>query len=262
MTRTRPTAVAGRFYPADRAELEEQVRAHLSRGDTQKPAPRAVIAPHAGYVYSGDVAGRAFAPIESAADTIRRVVLVGPSHYVGFDGLAISSADAFETPLGEVPVDTELRRQLVDAGLAQVLDEPHTREHSLETHLPFLQGVLGSFELLPVAVGRATGAQVADLLEEVWDDDETFISVSSDLSHFHPYDEARDIDRRTCQAIEELRPDDLSHGDACGRIGIQGLLEVAKRRGLRVETLDLRNSGDTAGPKNEVVGYGAWAVYA
>lgn len=261
MPHIREAAVAGRFYPARHDELEEAVRAHLTRGDAARRLPKAVIAPHAGYIYSGEVAGRAFAPLAQAAETIERVVLVGPSHHVRFEGLAISSADTFETPLGEVPVDADLRRQVVDRGLARVLDEPHTMEHSLETHLPFLQEVLDGFAVLPVAVGRATGRQVADLLEAVWGGSETFISISSDLSHFHAYDEARRIDDQTRLAIEELRFDDIAYEQACGRTGIQGLLRLAHRHGLSVETLDLRNSGDTAGGRDRVVGYGAWAIY-
>ncbi len=261
MATIRPAAVAGRFYPAEAAELEAAVRTHLTHGDGEHRLPKAVIAPHAGYIYSGDVAGRAFAPLARAAGTIRRVVLIGPSHHVRFEGLAVSSADAFETPLGDVVVDDALRQDLVERGLVRVHDEPHAREHSLETHLPFLQEVLGDFDVLPVTVGRATGQQVADLLDAVWDDPATFVSISSDLSHFHSYDEARRIDKATCRAIEELRFDDIGYEHACGRTGIQGLLRVARHRHLDIETLDLRNSGDTAGPRDSVVGYGAWAVY-
>ncbi len=257
---TRPAAVAGRFYPADPSELEAAVEAHLACGDADGKPPKAAIAPHAGYVYSGDVAGRAFAALRRASDQIRRVVLIGPAHHVGFEGLAISGADRFETPLGAVAVDAAARDRLIDAGLVEQLDEPHAPEHSLETHLPFLQKVLGDFELVPIVTGLASAEQVAQVLDEVWGAEETFISVSSDLSHFHTYDEARDIDARTCRAIEAMRPADIGRDDACGRLAIQGLLISAKRRNLSVETLDLRNSGDTAGPKDRVVGYGAWVV--
>lgn len=261
MSNTRQAAVAGRFYPADPDQLARAVHNHLACGDASRPAPKAVIAPHAGYVYSGDVAGRAFAALATVSNTVHRVILIGPSHHVAFAGLAVSGADAFETPLGRVPVDTALRQQVTDEGLAHVVDDAHRAEHSLETHLPFLQAVLDDFQVLPITIGHVTGRQVADLLAMVWGGEETFISVSSDLSHFHPYDEARQIDERTRRAIEEFRAEDITHDDACGCTGIQGLLQVAERLGLTVETLDVRNSGDTAGRRDRVVGYGAWAFY-
>jgi MEMO1 family protein len=259
MANIRSAAVAGRFYAADKGALDDAVRAHLRCGDAKGKVPKAVIAPHAGYMYSGDVAGHAFAPLAQAAERVRRVVVIGPSHHVGFEGLAISSAEAFETPLGAVPVDGRARRELLDSDLVGAFDKAHANEHSLETHLPFLQQVLGAFEIVPVVTGRSDGEHVARLLEAVWGDDETFISISSDLSHFHPYEEARRIDARTCEAIEQMRPEAITREQACGRTSIQGLLVAAGRRGLSADTLDLRNSGDTAGPKDQVVGYGAWA---
>ncbi|MFP4599591.1 MAG: AmmeMemoRadiSam system protein B, partial [Persicimonas sp.] len=174
MPTTRPAAVAGRFYPADPSELEAAVEAHLAHGDADRKPPKAAIAPHAGYVYSGDVAGHAFATLRRAADQIRRVVLIGPAHHVRVDGLAISGADSFETPLGEVAVDAEARSELIDAGLVEQLDEPHAPEHSLETHLPFLQKVVGDFEIVPIVTGLANPEQVAQVLDKVWGAEETF----------------------------------------------------------------------------------------
>ena len=259
MSATRPAAVAGRFYPDDPARLQRVVRSHLEQGDAEGELPKALIAPHAGFIYSGDTAGHAFAPLARGAQNIDRVVLIGPSHHVGFTGMAISSADAFETPLGQVPVDQAARHTLVDKGLVAILDEPHEKEHSLETHLPFLQEVLDDFQVVPIVVGRAGGEDVAELLEELWGGEETVVSISSDLSHFHTYEQARQIDRRTCEAIEQMQPAAIDREQACGRIGIQGLLIAATRHDLGVETLDLRNSGDTAGSRDRVVGYGAWA---
>lgn len=223
---------------------------------------KALIVPHAGYVYSGPVAAHAFSLLEPLCDTVRRVVLVGPSHHVPFHGLAVPSHAAFETPLGAVPVDDEARRTLLDRALVTVDDEAHQWEHALEVQLPFLQHVLGSFELLPIAVGRATPGDVSAALEALWGGEETLFVVSSDLSHYHDYETAKQMDAATAKAIESLRPDAIGYEDACGRIGVQGLLTSAQAHSLQAHTLDLRSSGDTAGGRREVVGYGAWAFTA
>jgi len=223
------------------------------------PRPKALIVPHAGYMYSGSVAANAFVLLEPSREVVERVVLVGPSHHVPFDGLAVPSNIAFETPLGLVPIDESARRQLLDLPFVRVLDDAHHWEHSLEVQLPFLQEVLGAFAILPIAVGRAAPDQVGEALEAAWGGDETVIVISSDLSHYHDYATAKRMDAATARAIESLKPATISHEDACGRIGVQALLEAARRHSLAPRTLDLRSSGDTAGDRNEVVGYGAWA---
>jgi AmmeMemoRadiSam system protein B len=215
--------------------------------------------PHAGYVYSGPVAAHAYITLEPGREAIERVVLVGPSHHVLFDGLAVPSHTAFETPLGRVPLDESLRRKLLELGLAQLRDDAHHWEHSLEVQLPFLQETLRRFSLLPIAVGRATPEHVAEALEALWGGDETVVVISSDLSHYYDYHTAKRMDWATARAIEALQPKDLGYEDACGRIGVQGLLQTARRHSLLGRTLDLRSSGDTAGGRDEVVGYGAWA---
>lgn len=223
-------------------------------------SPKALIVPHAGLVYSGPVAASAYARIRAARAAIRTVVALGPSHRVPFRGLAASSATAFATPLGEVAVD----RLGVEAALAlpqvQILDAAHAQEHSLEVQLPFLQETLGRFTWIPLVAGDARAEEVAEVLEALWGGPETLILVSSDLSHYHAYASARSLDLATTTAIENLRHEELDGERACGYVGIRGLLAVARRRGLRVETLDLRNSGDTAGPRHAVVGYGAYAL--
>jgi AmmeMemoRadiSam system protein B len=210
-------------------------------------------------MYSGPVAANAFVLLEPAREVVQRVIVFGPSHHVPFDGLAVPSNTAFETPLGPVPIDESARRLLLALPFADVLDDAHHWEHSLEVQLPFLQEVLGSFEVLPIAIGRAAPAQVAEALEALWGGDETVIVISSDLSHYHDYETAKRMDRATAGAIESLEPERLAQEDACGRIGVQGLLEAAQRHALVATTLDLRTSGDTAGDRDEVVGYGAWA---
>src|SRR5262245_43213638 len=259
MDLVRRPAVAGSFYPSDGEALRDLVDRLLQASATDAPAPRAVVAPHAGYVYSGPIAASAYARIRNGGDTVRRVVVVGPSHYVGFHGLAASSKAAFSTPLGDVLVDAEAQREIVDLPQVQVLDRAHAREHSIEVQLPFLQRSLGPVGIVPLAVGEATAEEVSAVLDRLWSGPETLIVVSSDLSHYLDYETARRLDLKTSRAIEELRPQDIGPGQACGRDAIVGLLVAARLQGLNAETIDLRNSGDTAGTREQVVGYGAYA---
>ncbi len=258
----RRPAVAGLFYPDDPAELAAAVQTLLATAPNREaPLPKAVIAPHAGYVYSGPVAASAYAPLAQGRGLIRRVVLLGPSHRVPFRGLAAPSAAWFETPLGRIPVDREAIADLLDLPQVQVLDAAHAQEHSLEVHLPFLQTALGGFRLVPLVAGDATPQEVGEVLERLWDGPETLIVVSSDLSHYLDYETARRIDAVTARAIEALEPEAIGYEQACGRTPINGLLWVARRKGLQAHTVDLRNSGDTAGPRDQVVGYGAWLFH-
>jgi AmmeMemoRadiSam system protein B len=218
-----------------------------------------VIAPHAGYGYSGPVAGNAFASLGREASSIRRVVVIGPAHFVPIRGLALPSADAFGTPLGDVPLDGEGIEAIRDLPQVQVADAPHRPEHALEVELLFLQTVLGDFGLVPLVVGGATPQEVAKVLDRLWGGPETLLVISSDLSHYEPYERARAHDAATAAAIERLDFADLGPRDACGWLPIAGLLIEARRRGVQAVRLDLRNSGDTAGGRDQVVGYGAWA---
>lgn len=264
MEKIRPAAVAGRFYPGSAGQLESQVRAFLAEAapklERGAPSPKAIIAPHAGYIYSGPIAASAYARLAADRETIRRVVLLGPSHRVAFDGLAAPSATVFETPLGRVRVDTEALAAVAHLPQVHVLDRAHALEHSLEVHLPFIQIALGDVAVAPFAVGDATAAEVAEVIDALWDGDATRVIVSSDLSHYLDYETAREIDADTSRAIELLRPDLISYDGACGRNPITGLLAVARQRGMRAKTVDLRNSGDTAGPRDQVVGYGAYVI--
>lgn len=258
----RSPAVAGAFYPADAVTLSSQIRAFLGEaGEDVGLPPKAIIAPHAGYIYSGPVAAHAYAHIKPLKGLVERVVLLGPCHRVPVMGVALSSADSFRTPLGTVEVDHDLDGALLAYPQVQVYDATHAQEHSLEVHIPFLQVLLGDFKLLPMVVGQASPIEVAEVLECVWGGPETLIVISSDLSHYLNYDSACAIDRRTSQAIEHLDYAAISDGQACGRMPVKGLLELAKRRGMQVRTLDLRNSGDTAGPRDQVVGYGSWGFW-
>lgn len=259
----RPPAVAGSFYPADAARLRAMVEECLAEADGGQVdrAPKAVIAPHAGYVYSGPIAGRAFAVLGQGAPQIRRVVVIGPAHFVPVCGLAVPSADAFRTPLGDVPLDRAAIASVLDLPQVARADPPHQPEHALEVELPFLQAVLGDFALVPLVFGDATADQVAGVLDRLWDGPETLIVISSDLSHYEGYAHAREHDALTAVAIERLDAAAVGPRDACGYLPIAGLLLEAGRRRLRVERLDLRNSGDTAGSKDQVVGYGAWAFH-
>jgi hypothetical protein len=261
--KVRPPAVAGAFYPADPRALRTALQRAFA--DARKPEPgtettRAIVVPHAGYVYSGAVAASAYLRLEPSRSVITRVVLLGPSHRVPLRGLALSSADAWLSPLGLVRLDTSASTALRQHPCVEVNDAPHAAEHSLEVQLPFLQTVFDDFSLVPLVVGEATTSEVASVLDALWSGPETAVVVSTDLSHYHAYTDARRLDLRTAAAIGASRPEEIADYDACGARPLRGLLEVANRRHLRVETLDLRNSGDTAGTKERVVGYGAFAL--
>jgi AmmeMemoRadiSam system protein B len=255
----RPPAVAGAFYPADPQKLTAQVDRLLAEAKPVALRPKVLVAPHAGYVYSGPIAASAYKLLENLAPKPTRVVLLGPAHTVGFHGVALPAVDALRTPLGLVPVDGELEFRALNFPCVRNEAKAHEREHSLEVHLPFLQRALGAFTVLPLCVGHVGADDVADLLEAVWGGPETLIVVSTDLSHYLPWAEARKVDQKTVEAIVELKVDEVDGERACGAFPLAGLLEVARRKALRPTLLDLRNSGDTAGDKARVVGYAAIA---
>jgi len=258
---TRPAAVAGLFYPRDPRDLAREVRALLATATGRAPPTgniKAIIVPHAGYIYSGPVAASAYSLLRNRRDSIHRVVLLGPVHRVPLRGLALPAEPAFATPLGTVAIDRLAAERLRALPQVSVSRAAHALEHSLEVQIPFLQEVLEEFTLVPLAVGDATAREVAEALETVWGGPETLIVVSSDLSHYHSYKQAQHIDAETCSVIRELRHD-LNHEQACGGTPINGLMGVARRRNLVPELLDLRNSGDTAGDRSRVVGYAAFA---
>ncbi|HEY6863948.1 MAG TPA: AmmeMemoRadiSam system protein B [Burkholderiales bacterium] len=257
----RPAAVAGMFYPADPRILERDIDAMLEAAGERALAPgfpKLVIVPHAGYVYSGPVAANAYAALAPARGLVRRIVLLGPCHRVPVRGLALPAARAFQTPLGRVPVDADAVAAL--RGLAQVTESAatHAQEHALEVQLPFLQRVLGEFSLVPLVVGDAAADEVAEVIERLWGGPETVIVISSDLSHYLPYDVARRVDGATLKSILGFQTG-IAHDQACGATPIAGALVAARRRGLAPELLDYRNSGDTAGDRRQVVGYASFA---
>jgi AmmeMemoRadiSam system protein B len=275
-TSVRPAVVAGLFYPRDPLDLERTVDRLLEEARAARE-PRhdarvikGIVAPHAGYVYSGPIAATAYDRLREGAERVRRIVLLGPTHRAYVRGLALAGVEAFQTPLGVIPVDAEAIATI--ASLPQVVTSSgaHAREHSLEVHLPFLQRVFArevapgkrewprELAIVPLAVGEATPAEVAEVLERLWGGDETRVIVSSDLSHFLSYRDAFRVDQETVRHITALEPVDGEH--ACGARALNGLLVLAKARGLTIELLDLRSSGDTAGSRDEVVGYGAFVV--
>jgi MEMO1 family protein len=258
----REAAVAGQFYSDDPASLKATIRSCLDAARVPRGiVPKALIVPHAGYCYSAAIAACGYRLILPLRDTITRVVLLGPSHRVPFRGVALTSATAYRTPLGLVRLEHGASEMLRDLPQVHRFDEAHRLEHSLEVQLPFLQVCLKAFKLIPLVVGDAAEAEVAEVLGRLWGGKETLIVVSSDLSHYLHQDEARLLDEATCCAIEELRPADIGHEQACGSLPIKGLLRKARDLRLKVVTLDLRNSGDTAGPRDQVVGYGSYAFY-
>ncbi len=273
---TRAPSVAGMFYPDQEAKLRAEVEAMLAEAGEAldsavgspapavagRPAgispPKALIAPHAGYIYSGPIAASAYVRLRAHADSIDRVVLLGPAHRYPVRGMAASTAEAFLTPLGLVPLDHEWTSRALELPQVQSVDEAHEGEHSLEVHLPFLQVVLGDFSLVPLVVGDASPEQVAEVLMVLWGGPETIVVVSSDLSHYRSYLEANQLDRKTARAIQQFQPEEIRYEQACGQMPMGGLLLRAREEGLSVECVDLRNSGDTAGPRDQVVGYGSW----
>lgn len=263
MPQIREAAVAGLFYPDDPLLLQQQVEGFLA---SEAPAaalhPKALIVPHAGYIYSGPVAASAYALLPPWRGTIHRVVLLGPAHRLAFEGIAASSAQYFATPLGMMRIDQDAMDRILTKLQVRVLDEAHQDEHSLEVQLPFLQTVLDKdVGLVPLLVGDTNPRDVADIIETLWDGPETLVVISSDLSHYQDYSTAQHLDQATSMAIEQLNPDAIDYPQACGRIPLNALLYVARRHKLQTKVLDVRNSGDTAGSRDRVVGYGAYAFY-
>lgn len=260
--RTRYPAVAGQFYTDDASSLQRQLAGFLGVvRQTPDFRPKALIAPHAGYIYSGEVAAAAYQTLQPLAHIIRRVVILSPAHRYGFHGFAWSDVDFFRTPLGDVSVDREALASVSDLSFVNNIEQAFEGEHALEVHLPFLQAVLKDFSIVPFIVGMTPAEQVEEVLERLWGGDETLIVISSDLSHFHSYQQARQHDRRTVDKIEQLDYTDLTGEDACGVYPLAGLLKSAARHQLQATLLDLRNSGDTAGPRDRVVGYSAFALH-
>ncbi len=255
----RPPAVAGMFYPRDPDALRGAVLHLLADAEREpQPAPLAVIAPHAGYLYSGPIAASAFAQLERL-EPPQRIVVMGPAHREYVQGIAMPRAAAFATPLGEMPVDQEALGRLLALPQVMFSDSAHAREHGIEVELPFLQVLWDGVALVPLLVGDTSAEAVYEVLERLWDE-RTFIVISSDLSHYLDYDSARRLDQQTTQTIERLAYAKLGATQACGRLPIAGLLLSARRRGLKLRALDVRNSGDTAGERDRVVGYGAYVV--
>lgn len=258
---SRAPAVADLFYPGDPAELAGAVRAYLDGADRPPGGlrPKALIVPHAGYVYSGPVAATAYRTLAPFRDEVKRVVLMGPAHRVYLDGLAVPEAEAFTVPTGTVPVDVEAVARVLELPGVLASDQAHAAEHSLEVHLPFLQAVLDRFSIVPIVVGACSSELVADVLDALWGGNETLIIVSSDLSHYHSYAAAQRLDASTSEEIVACSST-LTSEQACGAYAINGLMRAAAGHDLRVRALDLRNSGDTAGGREQVVGYGAFAL--
>ena len=257
---TREPAVAGSFYPADPLVLQSQLDELFAAVSASSPPPKAMIVPHAGYVYSGPVAASGYASLAPVAMQIKRVVLLGPSHREAFTGIAVPTASAFKTPLGTIALDREAINEVLSLPQVHTDDGAHLQEHSLEVHLPFLQHVLGTFTLVPLLVGDASAEDVSAVIQQLWGGSETLLVISSDLSHYLDYDSAKMRDAATSRAIEALAYEHIAYHDACGRNPVNGLLHYARNHGLKIRAIDLRNSGDTAGPRDQVVGYGTYLL--
>ncbi len=261
MPAIRQPAVSGTFYPGFGPALRAAVNRCLPKSSPVGQVPKALIVPHAGYIYSGPIAGSAYSLLVPGRATVRRVVLIGPSHRVGFTGVAASRVSAFRTPLGDVPVDTRSVDVLLSLPMVRVVESAHAQEHSIEVQLPFLQTALSGFAIVPLLTGSVTADEVARVLQASWDGADTVIIVSTDLTHYLPYDVAAEVDAQTASAVVNLDPDAIGDDSACGHDALRGMLLVARMNGLQVRQLDLRNSGDTAGRRDAVVGYGAFALF-
>ncbi|RKZ85020.1 MAG: AmmeMemoRadiSam system protein B [Gammaproteobacteria bacterium] len=261
MENIRSPAVAGSFYPADPETLNDMIERDLSQislsSDTA--SPKVLIVPHAGYIFSGPIAASAFALLKQSHHLIKRVVIIGPSHRVGFSGVAISNADYFDIPLGRIAIDKIAQAKLLDIEGVHKFDAAHAAEHSLEVQLPFLQYILDDFSIVPIVAGDASPKLIAEVIKTLWGGPETLFVISSDLSHYHDYQTAQLLDQITSQAILNMDVATIDSQHACGSVGIRGLLTFAQHHPMKASILDLRNSGDTAGSKDKVVGYGAYS---
>ena len=253
----RKSAVAGSFYPNDPVELGLVIKNLLNRGSNTKTCPKIIISPHAGYIYSGIIAARAYSTILSFKNLISRVVIIGPSHFVWFKGLAVPSDTYFSTPLGDVPVDRDAIKSLSD--YVVVNNEAHKKEHSIEVQIPFLQCVLSDFSIVPIVVGDASAEEVSRVIEILWGGTETLFVLSTDLSHYHSYDECNKIDKKTSEYILKKDFQKLSGEMACGYSGLRGMLNTVNKLSIDGKLLGICNSGDTSGSKDRVVGYGAYS---
>lgn len=254
-------SVAGMFYPEAPHALREIIQKFLSAADASLPIPRAIIAPHAGYIYSGATAAAVYASLAKARAQIKRVVLLGPAHRYPFQGLVVTDMDGFATPLGEIIIDKDGIKDALSLSQVQIVNEAYIGENSLEVQLPFLQEVLGDFKLIPILIGEASNAQIVEVLEKLWGGAETLIVISSDLSHYLDYDTAKNIDAATIEAILTMRPQDINYEQACGRKAINALLTVASNKKLKPKLIAACSSGDTAGDKDAVVGYAGFHFY-
>ncbi len=259
MPAVRAAAVSGSFYSNNGQELAETVDEMLNLAPDTGPVPKVIVAPHAGHVYSGPIAASAYRRLTARRDEITRVVLLGPSHRVGFKGIAATSATSYSTPLGEIPLAAQAIQSIISLPETGFLDEAHAQEHSLEVHLPFLQRILKSFQLVPLVVGEASKEAVARVIDALWGGPETLIVVSTDLSHYKGYADAQETDAETSRQIVALN-DELTGEQACGCRPLNGLIHLVRQKGLTIEQIDLRNSGDIAGDRDRVVGYGAYII--
>lgn len=260
--RARSPAFAGTFYSDKPQDLAATVKAFLA--EAQPPESRtvakALIAPHAGYIYSGPVAGSAYATLAARSNDIERVILMGPSHRVAFSGVAASAAHQFDTPIGPMMLDRDAVALLLKENLAREFEPAHEHEHSLEVQLPFLKQVCPNARIVPLVCGDDNWQAARAALALLWGGDETAIVISSDLSHYHDYATAQRLDADTAKSVERRAAGDIDFEQACGATAINALLAIAAEKNLSCTTLDLRNSGDTAGPRSRVVGYGAFAT--
>jgi len=256
----RRAAVSGRFYPSDKLELSKIISSFMRKAViTNREIPKAIISPHAGYIYSGQIAAAGYKVLERP-NNIKKIILFAPSHFANFDGIVASNVDFFETPFGKIKVNNNSIERLEKKSLINVDNFAHEQEHSIEVQLPFLQYILNEFQIVPLLVSSNGFKNIPAIINELMDK-ETLIVVSSDLSHYLPYEKAVITDKKTADHILNLEYDELSIDSACGIGAIKGLLLYTKIKHGKIDLIELKNSGDTSGDKSSVVGYGAFYSY-
>lgn len=256
-TEFRKPTVAGLFYPSETDNLSKLITDLLN----QKPPvsfTKMLIVPHAAYQYIGEILAQSYLHLFSRSQQIKTVVLLTPSHHIKFNGIAITSKDCYLTPFGEVIIDSDAMMTLLNFPQVVMFDDAHIKEHSIEIHLPFLQTILPSFSLVPLIIGETNSYNILEILEKLWEQEETLIIASMNLSHYQTYNIAQELDQRTSQAIESLHWQSLQTNQICNIHLISSLLQLAHQKSLTPKTIKVCNSGDLTGIKNRVVGYGAF----
>ncbi len=252
--------VAGQFYPKERAQLIEMIENFSSSEREIIYKPKAIIVPHAGFIYSGDIAAKAYKALIPLVDNYKKIILLSPAHRKSVTGVAYHNARKFACPIGDIPVNAELLSILKTNDSVYNDDEAFNFEHGLETHFPFISYIFRDISFLPLIVGNIDTQKLSDIFNLFWQADDILFIISSDLSHFHNYEICKTLDHETTQHIINLNYEKINHDAACGYYPLCGALKLAKDNNQKCYLLSLKNSGDSIGDKDSVVGYGSFII--